>query len=358
MELIDRIVESDLSELTPRLTRHDLVVGRGESGEDVRVPSHEGVVLVAGPSGGGKTTVTTAFLERLCEASHQFCVVDPEGDYHEFPDAIALRGSDTATLADEAIRVLNRPSENVTVSLLDVRLEDRPGFLQVLLPRLAQLRAATARPHWIVIDEAHHLLPSAWKPAEDTLPAKLERLVLVTVHPDHVAHSVLQAVDTLIVVGRDPQNTVDAFAGARGDPAIPLPARPDDPALRWFVRPGAPPLWFRASEPAADRKRHRRKYAEGELGEDKSFYFRGPEGRLNLRAQNLVLFVQLAEGVDDETWRFHLQRHDVSRWFQGAIKDDVLAAVALDVETRNDLSPDESRALIRTAIQRRYTTPA
>lgn len=33
----------------------------------------------------------------------------------------------------------------------------------------------------------------------------------------------------------------------------------------------------------AEPRRHHRKYAEGELGEDKSFYFRGPEGRLHLR---------------------------------------------------------------------------
>ena len=49
------------------------------------------------------------------------------------------------------------------------------------------------------------------------------------------------------------------------------------------------------------RARHIRKYAEGALGEDKSFYFRGPANALNLRAQNLTIFMQMADGVDDET---------------------------------------------------------
>jgi len=49
-----------------------------------------------------------------------------------------------------------------------------------------------------------------------------------------------------------------------------------------------------ARKPREKQKRHVRKYAEGELGEDKSFYFRGPEGALNLRAQNLSTFLQLA----------------------------------------------------------------
>ena len=54
-------------------------------------------------------------------------------------------------------------------------------------------------------------------------------------------------------------------------------------------------------------ERHTRKYAEGELGEDKSFYFRGPDNALNLRAQNLTIFLQMADGVDDQTWRHHLE---------------------------------------------------
>jgi HAD superfamily hydrolase (TIGR01484 family) len=357
MELIDRLIASDLAELNPRLTRYDVVIGRAETGADVRLAPHEGVLLIAGPSGGGKTTVTTAFLERLCDAAYQFCVVDPEGDYHEFPGAIALRGSDTRALADEALRVLDRPSENAVVSLVDLPLDDRPSFLQLLLPRLLELRAATARPHWIVIDEAHHLLPSSWRPSESIGPAQLNKIALVTIHPDHVAPSALGLVDTLIVVGREPQATVDAFASGRGNAAIRLPAHVEDTNLAWFMRVGAPPLRFRGFEPAADRRRHQRKYAEGELGEDRSFYFRGPEGRLNLRAQNLVMFMQLADGVDADTWRYHLQQHDVSRWFRTVIKDESLAAEAGDVEARDDLSPTDSRARIRAAIQRRYTTP-
>src|SRR5437763_1621565 len=45
----------------------------------------------------------------------------------------------------------------------------------------------------------------------------------------------------------------------------------------------------------AERRRHRRKYADGELPPDRSFFFRGPNGKLNLRAQNLQMFLQIAE---------------------------------------------------------------
>ena len=95
-----------------------------------------------------------------------------------------------------------------------------------------------------------------------------------------------------------------------------------------------------------------------ELGEDASFYFRGPEGRLSLRAQNLNLFLQIADGVDDRTWLHHLRVGDYSRWLGDAIKDDELAAEVAQVESDNALEARESRARIRDAITRRYTAPA
>jgi hypothetical protein len=107
-----------------------------------------------------------------------------------------------------------------------------------------------------------------------------------------------------------------------------------------------------------ERRRHQRKYAQGELGEDKSFYFRGPEGKLNLRAQNLVLFMQLADGLDDATWLYHLARGDYSRWFGEAIKDEELAAEAAHIEAQPNPDPAESRAHIRAAIEQRYTLAA
>lgn len=105
-------------------------------------------------------------------------------------------------------------------------------------------------------------------------------------------------------------------------------------------------------------QRHRRKYAEGDLGEDNCFYFRGPEGKLKLRAQNLALFAQIAQGVDDETWLFHLRKGDYSRWLREVIKDPDLAAEGEKVEKDEKLSASESRARILEAIEQRYTLPA
>ena len=357
VELIDRLLGSDLADLDAMPARRRLVIGSTDEGAEVSLAPHDGAILIAGPSGAGKSTLVTTLLERLCHLSYQFCVVDPEGDYHEFTDAIALRGGDGRALASDVLRVLDRPTENVVATLLDLRLDDRPAFLQQLLPRLLELRAATARPHWIIIDEAHHLLPASWQPSDTILPGHVDNVVMVTVHPDHVAAAALDLVDALIVVGRDPQATLDAFTRARREARVRLPDGGGDGSA-WLVRRGAAPEQFRPAEPVRDKLRHQHKYAEGELGEDSSFYFRGPDNRLNLRAQNLEIFVQMADGVDEATWQHHLRNRDVSRWFRAVIKDEALAAEAEAVEADANLSADDSRARIRGAIERRYTKPA
>jgi hypothetical protein len=70
------------------------------------------------------------------------------------------------------------------------------------------------------------------------------------------------------------------------------------------------------------------------------------------------MFSQIADGVDDETWCHHLRQHDYSRWFREAIKDESLADVAAGIECDPALSPAESRARMKRAIEERYTSPA
>jgi hypothetical protein len=114
----------------------------------------------------------------------------------------------------------------------------------------------------------------------------------------------------------------------------------------------------RAEVPRSERLRHRRKYVEGTLGADRSFYFRGPEQKLRLRAHNLTMFMQLAEGVDDDTWLHHLRAGDYSRWVRDVIKDEELATEIAGVENAHGMSAPESRAAIADLIARRYTQSA
>lgn len=357
VQLIDGLLQDDLAVADAALAkRHALRVGTaGEAA--VELPPYGGGLLLAGTSGSGKSTFATAFLERLMERGYQFCIVDPEGDYENLPDAVILGTAKNSPTVQEAVDVIDRPNQNLVVNLLAVGLEHRPQFFAQLLPALLERRARHGRPHWIVFDEAHHLMPRDWAPSGVTVPRDMQGVVLVTVHPNQVARAMLSLVDIAIAIGATPARTLADFAKAAGRPVPDAPAAPlaTGEALAWFIKARRAPFKFAATPPTLERHRHIRKYAQGDLG-DHAFYFRGPHGRLNLRAQNLVLFMQIADGVDDETWDFHLRRHDYSNWFRAKVKDAELADIAREVEEAG-LAAAEARARIRAAIEARYAAP-
>ena len=246
------------------------------------------------------------------------------------------------------------------INLLGLSVDDRPVFFESLLPRLHELRQRTGRPHWMIFDEAHHLMPAAREHEDAPLPGRMLNTMLVTLEPDHLPKQVLRAVDTLLAVGDQPGKTVQTFCTAGGDecPAVSSKPLKKGTALLWSRHGGADPVLFNVAPCRTERVRHSRKYASAELTPDRSFYFRGPQGKLNLRAQNLMTFVQLLEGVDDETWLHHLRQGEYSQWFRENIKSDELASVAADIEKQKNLTAQESRARIKEEVEQRYTLPA
>ena len=85
-ELIDMLIATDLRDLEPRLGRHDILLGVRADRTEVLLRPYGTSVLLVGSSGSGKSTLAAGVLERLAECEHQFCVVDPEGDYREIAD--------------------------------------------------------------------------------------------------------------------------------------------------------------------------------------------------------------------------------------------------------------------------------
>jgi hydroxymethylpyrimidine pyrophosphatase-like HAD family hydrolase len=355
VELIEALQRDDLAGVASRLTRHHVPLGTVAGGETIGLPPAGVTALLAGPSGSGKSTLSTGWLERLGAAQYQYCIIDPEGDYESMPGAVVLGDRQRPPSVDAVIELLANPTQHAIVNLLGIAIEDRPPFFEQLLPRLQELRARTGRPHWIVVDEAHHLLPAAWDPS-GTLPQSLDSLLLITVHPEHVAEAARAAIDTVIAVGRDPGVVLAAVpCSAAAATAVPveLGLGPGE-AIVWSTHLGDAAIRINGIAPEGEHRRHVRKYAEGELGEDRSFYFRGAQGQLNLRAQNLALFMQLADGVDDETWLHHLAAGDYSRWLRDAVKDGELADEVAAVEA-HPADPQASRRTVRDAIERRYT---
>jgi hydroxymethylpyrimidine pyrophosphatase-like HAD family hydrolase len=218
IELIERMIASDLHELEPRLTRHQLLLGTRADGtsREVYLKPYGSNLLLCGASGAGKSTIAEAILERLAQQQYQFCIVDSEGDYEAFGGAVVQGDASREPSVDAIMELLASFDQNVIVNVLGIGLADRPAFFEQLFPRLQELRARSGRPHWIVIDEADHLLPTSLRPSSVMLPQELSGLMLITVHPDHVATPVLSLIDTIITVGEAPEQVIQAFSAGGG----------------------------------------------------------------------------------------------------------------------------------------------
>jgi hypothetical protein len=183
VETVRRILEGDLAEIAPTIERQAIEIARDPQGEPVWLHPQCGGVLIAGTSGGGKSTAATGFIENIIERGFQLCVIDPEGDYADLEGAIVLGDAKSKPRLPEIAELLEKPEQNVVVNLLGVDIAERPRFLSELMPALSRLRVETARPHWLVIDEAHHLLPSTWNGASLILPQEFAGTMLITSSP-------------------------------------------------------------------------------------------------------------------------------------------------------------------------------
>jgi hypothetical protein len=166
---------------------------------------------------------------------------------------------------------------------------------------VATARAAAGMPHWLVIDEAHHVMPSDGSPATDMLKAGREPICLTTLTGADLAPEAL-AVPT--AVASTDLAAFDAALQALGAaPAAVMlgrePLQRGEAALAWLEGTRSSATRFQVARRRVEHRRHVRKYTEGELPPERSFFFRGPDAALNLRAANLVRFCELAEGVEE-----------------------------------------------------------
>jgi hypothetical protein len=361
-ELAAELVAEDLgAKRSP--SRQQLAFGVDERGTAATLEPYGDCILVCGASASGKSTVARRIVESLQKLSYQFCIIDPEGDYEAQPGAVVVGKPDAEPRREEVVQLLEDYGVNGVVCMTGVPISDRPRYFSALLADLLQLRLRYGRPHWLVIDEAHHLLPAEWEPPNTVLPETLVNVLLVTVHPELLSPEMQQRVTRFVAVGPTAGEMLRQFVERRGMslPAAALAATQVElgvgEVLLFSVVDGSCRR-VRIEPPTTEQRRHTRKYAEGQLPPDRSFYFRGPEKKLNLRAHNLLQFLEIAAGIDDDTWEYHFRQGDYSRWFRDVIKDPELAAAAAAVERDRFLSRANAVAALRAAIESRYTLPA
>jgi len=337
-----------------------IAVGVEDDGTPVTLPVRGPNLLVTGASGSGKSTLAGVFVERLVHDKYVVCLLDPEGDYRPLAEqegivVLASEPGTEANRAEEIGRLLRHRSTSVAIDLSSLDRSERVRAAARFLHAVQRLRAETGAPHWVLIDEAHHLFPRGGSVAEAMFDFEWRGVCLITSDPDQVAPSVLAVAERVLatsiaaVTERLPLLPRDAVPGGELDA---------DEALDITRSAGAPlrVRRFRVAPRETTHRRHVRKYATGRLEPEHSFHFRGPDGRLNLVAHNLETFTMLAEGVDDATWLHHFRSGDVSRWLREAIKDVGLADEVQALERSGDAA--SSRRAVLEAIGRRYTPVA
>jgi hypothetical protein len=148
---------------------------------------------------------------------------------------------------DETMTVLEKPEHSVVVTLAGIRLEGRPNLFQVLAARLHRLRARTGRPHWLVVQEAAHILPAGGGAPPFILPEAVFNTMLVTAQPERVHPSAIAATDVLIASGKEPERALHTWSQAAGAPVsgfCPNHLGPDQ-ALMWQRQEYGEPSEFR-----------------------------------------------------------------------------------------------------------------
>jgi hydroxymethylpyrimidine pyrophosphatase-like HAD family hydrolase len=352
-ELIDAMLADDLRAWTAGPYRRRVLLGQRADRSPVTVAPARCNVLIAGPSGSGKSVYAVGILERLAEQGYQYCVIDPEGDYTDLSGAVVLGSAEREPTAEEVVTALENPHTSVVVNLAGLAAAQRRAAFGEIAAHLKKLRATCGRPHWVLAAEAHCLFPAV---EDDTTvkPSELSSSMLyVSVHPDAISRSALESVGVVVALGAHCAATLAAYCGALN---LECPAGEEvelaaGEALVWARHASEGPYRFSLHPSEAERRQHRRRLTEGQLSPERSFYFRGPQKKLNLRAQNLPLFVQIGMGVDEDTWLHHLQQGDYSRWLQESVKDPRLAAEVASVE-RSGADAQKSRERIAAILER------
>ncbi len=356
IELVDRVIAED-GALAPE-RKHGPWLGWDRNGRPIHLRPRSGCALVLGPSGTGKSTLATALSERMAERRLDFCIIDPEGDYLELQGAVRIGSLDAPPNATEALRLISQAGVNVVVNTQAMAIGERQALFANLLRQTAHLRARTGRPHWLLIDEAHQLLPRTGHRVPALLDQDLSATILVTLVPDALSEEALGAVFLVLALGQAPDRLIRDVANLLDCTVPDCPAVLAGEALCWYPDLDRTPVPVRLELPRQDHRRHAGKYAVGDVGDRRSFYFHDLQQNRFLKANNLYAFLDLACEIDDRSWEQHLRAGDFSAWFLHVIKDDDLAREVAQVEADTALDAADTRRLIRKSIWRRYAAPS
>ena len=323
-------------------------------------------MLVCGTSGSGKSTLTTGDPRAAVRAratSSRSSI--PRATTRRSNRAVVLGAPKRAPLVDEVLDVLARPdAQRRRQPARRRRSSIGPSSSRSCCPRSPSCaRAPAGRTGSSSTRRTTCCRRSGNRPP--SVPARAARHALR--HRASRAASrqpVVETIDTVLVVGEHPEQTVAEFckvASSSGAARRSSRSRSCRPARRCTGETGEPVATLIETEQAQERAQAAlAQVRRGQPRPDRAFYFRGPDGKLNLKAHNLHA-VRAAR-------RWRRRRHlavpprQRRRTRTGCVRRSRIRRSP----TRSPRSQSDSDAApgrraaprIRTAIEKRYTLPA
>lgn len=330
--------------LPPRkASKHTILLGNQTNGEPLSLAIWGRNVLIGGHSRTGKSSLAGVLVEQLILQGYCVCVIDPEGDHESLeslPGVIIRRIHSSDEAIDEVIRVLRYPDNSLVIDLSVLTLEERCLYGTMLLRAVAAIRRQTGLPHRVMVDEAHYFLHEAG--SRDLLAYELAGYTLVTYRASELDADVRALSEVVIITSdMDPQEAqtlVMPYCSSEqyADMKTLLRQLPVDAAV---LLPGvteAPdvPRQFRIATRLTSHVRHRHKYLDVPVGDERAFVFTLGDEPTGQRARTLREFVVLLSDLPESAAVEHMKRGDFSRWVDDVFNDVSTAASIREIEAQ------------------------
>jgi hydroxymethylpyrimidine pyrophosphatase-like HAD family hydrolase len=349
----------------PERARRRLIVGHTEDGREFSLAVRGRNVLIMGETNSGKSWLAGLLCERLILHGYSLCVIDPEGDYRSLdalPGVRVLGGEDDPPSPRALLHALRYPDRSVVIDLSCMEHKAKSDYIRSVLPALNVMRRRMGTPHRIIVDEGHYFLRDAVR--DGLLDLDFNGYTVVTYWPSQLPKELVAATEVILVTRESNREEIDALRGhctacehVSSTAWDVLPALQLDQAVALPVTAEVSSglQLFTIGERLTPHVRHRQKYVDVPVLDDRAFVFRGDGGAATSQAHTLREFVTALEGLGATRAEEYLRRGDFSRWIADVFGDHALAREVRSYEGEHAQSSSrEVVGRIVAAVRSRY----
>jgi hypothetical protein len=217
------------------------------------------------------------------------------------------------------------PTVAWSIDLSGVEHAAKFDYIRSVLPALNVMRRRMGTPHRIIVDEGHYFLRNAVD--QGLLDLVFNGYTVVTYWPSQLPEQPVAATEVILVTRESNPNEIDSLrehcqACQHVSPssweALPNLHLDHASALPVTVEAGSELLAFTIGERLTPHVRHRQKYVDVPVRDDRAFVFRVSRAATVIRAHTVREFVAVSESLEMGAADGYLRRGDFLRWISDA----------------------------------------